>query len=222
MFHLPKILTPAETAELRALAERGSWIDGRVTVGGASGNAKRNEQVDETTEIGRTIGTLVMQALQRSALFTACAFPWRVSHPLMNRYAPGMEYGPHVDNSMMGGAEPLRTDLSGTLFLNEPADYDGGDLIVEQPGARQGVKLAAGDLFLYPSTRIHYVAPVTRGARLAVVFWVQSLVANSEQRTLLFEMSQALAVLQQQRGQTPDVLQLTACYHRLVQMWAQP
>src|SRR5262245_46397050 len=163
MFHLPKILTSAEVSELRALSERAAWVDGRVTVSGASGNAKRNEQVDETTEIGRTIGSLVMQALQRSGVFTACAFPWRVSHPLMNRYASGMEYGPHVDNSMMGGTEPLRTDLSGTLFLTDPSNYDGGELIVEQPGGRQDVKFPAGDLFLYPSTRIHYVAPVTRG-----------------------------------------------------------
>ena len=167
-------------------------------------------------------GVLELRALQRNALFAAAAFPWRVSQPLMNRYAPGMEYGPHVDNSLMGGNEPLRTDMSGTLFLSEPTDYDGGELIVESSAGRQAVKLPAGDLFLYSSTRVHYVAPVTRGARLGVVFWIQSLVRDHDQRGLLFEISQTLSVLQQQRGQTPEIIQLTACYHRLVQMWAQP
>ncbi|TMG98453.1 MAG: Fe2+-dependent dioxygenase [Betaproteobacteria bacterium] len=152
-----------------------------------------------------------MRALQRNALFAAAAFPWRVSQPLMNRYAPGMEYGPHVDNSLMGGNEPLRTDMSGTLFLSEPTDYDGGELIVESSAGRQAVKLPAGDLFLYSSTRVHYVAPVTRGARLGVVFWIQSLVRDHDQRGLLFEISQTLSVLQQQRGQTPEIIQLTAC-----------
>ena len=222
MFHLPQILTTAEIRELRELAARAPWIDGRATAGASASPQKRNEQVDETTEAGRAIGGNVMRALQRNAVFAAAAFPIRVSQPMMNRYAPGMEYGPHVDNSLMGGNEPLRTDMSGTLFLSDPADYDGGELCVESPGGRQSVKLQAGDLFLYPSTRVHYVAPVTRGARLGVVFWIQSLVRDSEQRTLLFEVSQALSVLQQERGQTPDIMQLTACYHRLVQMWAQP
>jgi len=222
MFQLPQILTTAELNELRDLAVRAPWLDGRVTAGASAAQQKRNQQVDETTDDGRAIAARVMRALQRNALFAAAAFPWRVSQPLMNRYAPGMEYGPHVDNSLMGGNEPLRTDLSGTLFLSEPTDYDGGELIVESSVGRQGVKLAAGDLFLYPSTRVHYVAPVTRGARLGVVFWLQSLVRDHDQRALLFEISQTLSVLQQQRGQTPEIIQLTACYHRLVQMWAQP
>src|SRR5436853_5582272 len=222
MFHVPQILTTAELSELRDLAMRAPRLDGRVTAGASAAQQKRNQQVDETTDDGRAIAARVMKALQRNALFAAAAFPWRVSQPLMNRYAPGMEYGPHVDNSLMGGNEPLRTDMSGTLFLSEPTDYDGGELIVESSVGRQGVKLAAGDLFLYPSTRVHYVAPVTRGARLGVVFWLQSLVRDAEQRTLLFEVSQALASLQQQHGQTREIVGLTACYHRLVQMWAQP
>jgi PKHD-type hydroxylase len=222
MFQLPQILTTAELNELRDLALRAPWLDGRVTAGASAAQQKRNQQVDETTDDGRAIAARVMRALQRNALFAAAVFPWRVSQPLMNRYAPGMEYGPHVDNSLMGGNEPLRTDLSGTLFLSEPTDYDGGELIVESSAGRQAVKLAAGDLFLYPSTRVHYVAPVTRGARLGVVFWIQSLVRDHDQRALLFEISQTLSVLQQQRGQTPEIIQLTACYHRLVQMWVQP
>lgn len=222
MFHLPQILTSAEIGELREMAARAPWIDGRATAGASAAPQKRNEQVDETTDAGRAIGAAVMRALQRNVVFAAAAIPFRVSQPMMNRYASGMEYGPHVDNALMGGNEPLRTDLSGTLFLSDPADYDGGELVVESPGGRQAVKLPAGDLFLYPSTRVHFVAPVTRGARLGVVFWIQSLVRDPEQRTLLFEISQSLAGVQQQFGQTRETVQLTACYHRLVQMWAQP
>ncbi|HEY2816152.1 MAG TPA: Fe2+-dependent dioxygenase [Casimicrobiaceae bacterium] len=222
MFHLPQILTSAEVQELRELGKRAPWVDGRATAGGSAAQQKRNQQVDETTDVGRAIGASVMRALQRNVVFAAAAVPSRVSQPMMNRYAPGMEYGPHVDNSLMGGNEPLRTDMSGTLFLSEPSDYDGGELIVESPGGRQSVKLPPGDLFLYPSTRVHYVAPVTRGERIGVVFWIQSLVRDPEQRSLLFEVSQALSVLQQERGQTPEIIRLTACYHRLVQMWAQP
>ena len=166
--------------------------------------------------------TAVLVAALAFPVFASAAFRSRVTQPLMNRYAPGMEYGAHVDNSLIGGSEPLRTDMSGTLFLSEPSDYDGGELIVESSAGRQAIKLPAGDLFLYPSTRVHYVAPVTRGARLGVVFWLQSLVRDHEQRALLFEISQVLSAMQQERGQTPEIVHLTACYHRLMQMWAQP
>jgi PKHD-type hydroxylase len=222
MLHLPKVLTAEELTKLRDAAARAPWVDGRATAHGAAAERKRNQQVDETSADGRAIAAAVMQALQRYPVFAAATFPARVSQPMMNRYAPGMEYGPHVDTSLMGGIDPLRTDLSGTLFLSEPSDYDGGELIVDSSSGRQAVKLPAGDLFLYPSTRVHYVAPVTRGARLGVVFWIQSLIGDPERRSLLFEMSQLLFALEQQRGQTAVITQLTACYHRLVQMWAQP
>ena len=222
MFHLPQIVTAAEISELRDLATRAPWLDDRVTAGASAAQQKRNQQVDETTDDSRAIGARVMRALQRNPVFASAAFRSRVTQPLMNRYAPGMEYGAHVDNSLIGGSEPLRTDMSGTLFLSEPSDYDGGELIVESPAGRQAIKLPAGDLFLYPSTRVHYVAPVTRGARLGVVFWLQSLVRDHEQRALLFEISQVLSAMQQERGQTPEIVHLTACYHRLMQMWAQP
>jgi len=222
MFHLPQIVTAAEISELRDLATRAPWLDDRVTAGASAAQQKRNQQVDETTDDSRAIGARVMRALQRNPVFASAAFRSRVTQPLMNRYAPGMEYGAHVDNSLIGGSEPLRTDMSGTLFLSEPSDYDGGELIVESSAGRQAIKLPAGDLFLYPSTRVHYVAPVTRGARLGVVFWLQSLVRDHEQRALLFEISQVLSAMQQERGQTPEIVHLTACYHRLMQMWAQP
>src|SRR5436190_5810648 len=152
MFHLPQMLSTAELSELRDCAARAPWLDGRITAGASAAPQKRNQQVDETTDDGRAIGARVMKALQRSAVFAAAAFPSRVSQPMMNRYAPGMEYGPHVDNSLMGGNEPLRTDMSGTMFLSDPTGYDGGELIVESSGGRQSVRLSPGDLFLYAST----------------------------------------------------------------------
>ncbi|MDQ2916817.1 MAG: Fe2+-dependent dioxygenase [Casimicrobiaceae bacterium] len=222
MLHLPKVLTTETLAALRSMAARATWIDGRATAGGAAAQLKRNEQVDERSDDGNVIAETVLKALQRHALFEAAAFPARVTRPLMNRYAPGMEYAPHVDNPLMGGSNPLRTDLSGTLFLSDPGDYDGGELVVDSLAGRQGVKLPAGDLFLYPATRVHYVAPVTRGVRLGAIFWIQSLVGDTEKRSLLFEMSRALQALEQQHGPSPEITQLAGCYARLVHRWAQP
>jgi PKHD-type hydroxylase len=220
--HLPNVLTPEEIATLRALAARAPWIDGRATASGAAAQRKRNEQLDERTLDGTALAEQVLRALHRHPAFGAAAFPRRVSPPLMNRYRPGMEYGPHVDSSLMGSSEPLRTDLSGTLFVSDPADYDGGELVVDSAAGRQAIKLPAGHLILYPATRVHFVAPVTRGVRLGVVFWVQSLIADAERRALLFDMSQALAGLERQGTASAEAVQLAACYHRLVQMWAQP
>jgi PKHD-type hydroxylase len=197
MLHLPRVLDAEQRALLRAIATRAPWIDGRVTAGGDAVQRKRNEQVDETSADAAILADTVMKALQGYPLFAAAAYPARVSRALMNRYGPGMEYGPHVDNPLMGGTHPLRTDLSATLFLSEPGEYDGGELVVESLAGRQAVKLPAGDPFLYPATRVHSVATVTRGMRVAVVFWVQSMIADAEERSLLFEMSQALAMLEQ-------------------------
>lgn len=222
MLHLPRVLDAEQLALLRAIATRAPWIDGRTTAGGGAVQVKRNEQVDEASADAAILADTVMKALQRYPLFAAAAYPARVSRALMNRYGPGMEYGPHVDNPLMGGTHPLRTDLSATLFLSDPGDYDGGELVVESLAGRQAVKLPAGDLFLYPATRIHSVATVTRGARVAVVFWVQSMVADADERSLLFEMSQALAMLEQQHGPSAEITRLAACHARLVHRWAQP
>ena len=222
MLHLPRVLDAEQLALLRAIAARAPWIDGRVTAGGGAAQLKRNEQVDETSADGEILADAVMKALQRYPLFAAAAYPARLSHALMNRYRPGMEYAPHVDNPLMGGTNPLRTDLSATLFLSDPGDYDGGELVVESLAGRQSVKLPAGDLVLYPATRVHFVAPVVRGTRVAVIFWVQSLVADAEERSLLFEMSQALAMLEQQHGPSAEITRLAACHAGLVHRWAQP
>ena len=222
MLHLPAVLTGAEVGELRQRSNRASWVDGRGTAIGDAREAKRNEQVEEASEDGRAIAAIVMQALGRSALFSQAAFPARITPPVMNRHAPGMTYGMHVDGALMGAREPLRTDLSGTLFLSDPASYEGGELVVDGLQGRQTAKLAAGDLVIYPSAQLHAVMPVTRGVRLACVFWVQSLVPDLLQRTLLFEMAQSLALLNDVAGSRPEFLRLTGLYQRLVQMWARP
>lgn len=222
MLHLPGVLTPAEVSELRQRAARAPWLDGRNAAGGDVRDGKRNEQVDENSEDGRAIAALTMQALSRNAMFSQAAFPARVTPPVMNRHTPGMTYGMHVDGALMGGRDPLRTDLSGTLFLSDPGDYEGGELLVDGLQGRQSAKLPAGDLVIYPSTQLHAVMPVTRGVRLACVFWVQSIVPDPLQRTLLFEMAQALALLNDVAGARPEFLRLTGIYHRLVQMWARP
>lgn len=222
MLHLPRVLDPERVAALRTLALRAPWVDGRVTAGGGAVQAKRNQQIEEASAEGRDIADAVMQALERYPAFAAAAFPARVSRALVNRYGAGMEYGSHVDNPLMGGTRPLRTDLSATLFLSDPGEYDGGELVVDELVGTQAVKLPAGDLFLYNATRVHRVNPVTRGARLAAVFWVQSMVADPEQRTLLFEMSQALAALEYRHGASPEIARLAACHARLVHRWVQP
>ena len=224
MLHIPQVLAEDDLTALRELAMRAPWQDGRATAAGGERNPiKRNEQVNESSTEGRAIAQRVLAALLRHGMFATAAFPARVSPPMMNRYAPGMEYRAHVDTSLMGrGSDLIRTDLSGTIFLTDPHDYDGGELVVESSQGRQTVKLAAGDLFLYASTRVHYVAPVTRGVRLGAVFWVQSLVRDHEQRVLLLELAQSVAGLERLAPGHPDVVRLSGCYHRLLQMWAQP
>jgi PKHD-type hydroxylase len=223
MILISQVLSTAELAELHSLANRASWVDGSVTAGDGAVSLKRNQQVDETTADGKALATRVMTALRRHPTFAAAAIPAQVTPPLINRYGPGMEYRPHVDNSLMvGGAQPLRTDLSGTLFLTDPSAYDGGELVVETEQGRQTVKLPAGDLFLYPSTRLHWVTPVSRGTRVASIFWIQSLIRDESQRVLLLNMAQSIGALEAAVPDSPQLSRLASCYQQLVQMWAQP
>jgi PKHD-type hydroxylase len=222
MIYLSQVLGPEDIGQLRVVGERAPWVAGNVTAAGHAAQQKKNEQVDENSLDGDIIGQRVMAALQRHPLFASAAFPSRVTKPLMNRYAPGMEYGAHFDNPLMSGTPPLRTDLSGTVFLSDPADYDGGELVVETGDGRQMAKLPPGDLALYPSTYLHYVAPVTRGTRYAAIFWVQSLVRDHGQRVLLFEITQTLASLEASGAARAEISRVAGIYHRLVQMWAEP
>ena len=220
MLHLPGVLTQAELGEIRQRATRAPWIDAR-SAAAETRDARRHEQVDDASDDGRAIAALAMQALSRNGLFAQAAFPARITPPMLTRHAPGMVHGPEVNASLIGGREALRTDLAGTLFVSDPTTYEGGELVVDGSQGRQSAKLAAGDLVLYPSTELHTVMPVVRGVRVVCVFWVQSLVQDHAQRTLLFDLAQSMAS-GDAGGVRVDVLRLTGIYHRLVQMWATP
>jgi PKHD-type hydroxylase len=197
-------------------------VDGRVTAGSQSALAKRNLQVPAEAPVARELGEIILGALGRHPDFVSAALPLRVFPPLFNRYETGMAFDAHVDNAIrFSGTQRYRTDLSATLFLSDPADYDGGELIVEDTYGPHAVKLAAGDLVLYPASSVHRVAAVTRGARWAAFFWVQSMVRSDEQRGLLHGLDRAIRDLGGKIGQgEPSVVDLAGTYHNLIRMWA--
>ena len=222
---IPDVLTPAQVAQARAQLDAADWADGRITAGYQSAKAKDNAQLPEDSPAAREVGALILDALSRNSTFFSAALPKRIYPPLFNRYAGGQSFGFHVDNAVRydrsrGGAEPIRTDLSATLFLSAPEDYDGGELVIEDTYGSQRVKLAAGDLVLYPSTSVHRVEPVTRGHRVASFFWVESMVRSDEQRRLLFDLDMSLMRLRQAHGESADTVRLAGTYHNLLRMWA--
>ncbi len=225
LLHVPEVLTKAAVAELRAVIDAADWIDGNATSGAQSALAKRNEQLPEGCDAARIAGEQVLDALARSPLFVTGALPQTVFPPLFNRYAGGQAFGVHVDNAVRqsrdGGAR-IRSDLSATLFLTEPEDYDGGELLVEDTYGVHEVKLPAGDLILYPASSLHQVTPVTRGVRTASFFWIQSLVREDARRALLFNMDIAIQQLAGKVGAgAPELISLTGAYHNLLRMWAE-
>jgi len=223
LLHVPQVLTEDQVRHARVRLDSTEWIDGRVTAGHQSARVKDNSQIPEDHPVARELGDLVLGALQRNALFISAALPLKVFPPLFNRYAGGQAFGNHVDNSIRqvpGTASRIRTDLSATLFLSEPGEYDGGELLVEDTYGVHSVKLPAGHLVLYPATSLHRVTPVTRGARVASFFWIQSMVRDDGERTLLFDLD---AAIQELARDTPDhtaAVQLTAVYHNLLRRWA--
>lgn len=221
---VPDLLSAAQVAELRALVDAGDWGDGRATAGHQSALAKRNTQLPEAGDIARRGATLVLDALAAAPLFVAAALPLKVYPPLFNRYGPGDAFGAHVDGAVRiaaGSDFRVRSDLSATLFLSDPADYDGGELVIVTPFGEQRVKLPAGQLLLYPASSLHHVTPVTRGQRVAAVFWVQSMVRAAEQRALLFELDTAIRSVAARLGQgDTEVVRLTGVYHNLLRLWA--
>jgi PKHD-type hydroxylase len=224
LVHVPKLLSPDELSLLRARLAKAQWVDGRVTAGHQSAKAKRNLQLPENGADASELGAVVVRALERNSLFMAAALPRHVFPPLFNRYDEGMGFDAHVDNAVRQvGTSPLRlrTDISATLFLSAPEDYDGGELIVEDSFGTQGVKLAAGDMVLYPATSRHRVAPIVRGSRLASFFWIQSMVAEDSERALLFDLDRAVVELSQAVPDHPALVRLTAVYHNLVRKWAR-
>lgn len=223
LLHVEQVLTPDQVALCRERLAAADWIDGRATAGEQSARAKNNLQVPEDSAAARELGELILGALGRNPTFVSAALPLRVFPPLFNRYDVGMGFDTHVDNAIrFAGPVRFRTDVSCTLFLSEPEDYEGGELIVEDAYGEHAVKLAAGDMILYPATSLHRVAPITRGSRWAAFFWVQSMVKSDERRTLLWELDQAIQKLSVKVGQgDPEVVSLTGSYHNLLRMWAE-
>jgi PKHD-type hydroxylase len=206
------------------MLDQAEWIDGRATAGYQSARAKNNLQLPEGHPAAEQIGDVILTALQRNPLFVAAALPLRVFPPLFNRYEGGQSFGNHVDNAIRqitGTGHRIRTDLSATLFLNPPEDYDGGELLVEDTYGVHSVKLPAGHLVLYPSTSLHRVQPVTRGARVASFFWIQSMVRDDGERTLLFDLDVAIQRVSQDLPDHPSAVQLTNVYHNLLRRWAE-
>jgi PKHD-type hydroxylase len=224
LLQIPKVLGDAEIARCLDVMGRAPWVDGRVTAGHQSARAKDNRQIAEGSPEARELGQLIVGALERSPLFITAALPRRIFPPLFNRYEGGMTFGAHVDNAIRqitGTAFSIRTDLSATLFLSRPEDYDGGELVVEDTFGTHAVKLAAGDMILYPATSLHRVNPVTRGVRLASFFWIQSMVRDDGERTLLFDLDMAINRLAGEVSEHPAVVALTSCYHNLLRRWAE-
>lgn len=223
LLQVPEVLTPDEVRALRTQLDQAEWVDGRVTAGHQSSRTKNNMQIPEDNPIARQVGDQILAALQRHPLFMGAALPLKVFPPLFNSYAGGQSFGMHVDNAIRqvrGTPHRIRTDLSATLFLTDPEDYDGGELIIEDTYGQHRVKLPAGHLVLYPSTSLHLVEPVTRGARVSSFFWIQSMVRDDAERTLLFDLDMAIQRLNQDAPDHPTAVQLTGIYHNLLRRWA--
>jgi PKHD-type hydroxylase len=226
LIHIPHVLSPAQVDAARtALDAAGpsAWIDGRVTAGHQGAAVKRNLQIAENSPLALDIGDMILAALECNPLFISAALPNQVYPPLFNRYEPGMQFGSHVDGAIRivpGSGAKLRTDLSATLFLSAPDEYQGGELLIEDTYGMHSIKLAAGDLILYPATSLHRVCPIQSGMRIASFFWIQSLVPDVAQRTLLYEMDSAIQQLNSSNADTAARTQLTGCYHNLLRMWS--
>src|SRR6185369_3154473 len=218
LLHIEGVLTPTQVAKCRETLAAQSWVDGKVTAGEQSAQAKRNLQVPEDASAARDLGEMILGALGRNSTFVSAALPLRVFPPLFNRYDEGMAFDTHVDNAIrFAGPVRFRTDVSATLFLTDPGDYDGGELIVEDAYGEHAIKLAAGDMIVYPASSLHRVAPITRGSRWAAFFWAQSMVRSDEQRTLLHDLDNTIQALSVQVGQTdPEVVSLAGSYHNLL------
>lgn len=224
LLKIPGVLNAQQVAQFRDVLQHAEWTDGNVTAGYQSSQAKNNLQLPQDSEAARVLGDAVLQALAQSPLFMSAALPLKIFPPLFNCYQGGQSFGIHVDNAIRqvpGTPVKVRTDLSMTLFLAEPDEYDGGELVIEDTYGAHRIKLPAGDMVLYPSTSLHKVTPVTRGRRLASFFWLQSMVASDEKRTLLFDMDMAIQRLRNQLADSAEIVQLTGVYHNLLRQWAQ-
>lgn len=222
---IDSLLTSEQVRQFRAQLDAQDWGDGAATAGTLAQSVKRNQQIDDASEVCQTLGQQILRALAKHPRFISAALPRTIYPPKFNRYADGGTYGAHVDSALMflpDGSKQMRTDLSATVFLSDPNEYDGGELEIEGPSGVQSVKLEAGDMVLYPSSSLHRVTPVTRGARVASFFWIESTVSDEVERTILFDLDQSIQHLTP--SLTPDdprLVQLTGVYHNLVRRWAQ-
>jgi PKHD-type hydroxylase len=224
LIHVPKVLTSEQVADCRRLLDQADWIDGKGTVGEQGALVKRNRQLPELSPIGRQLGEMILGALAHHPLFFSAALPLKTVPPLFNRYEGGEHYGTHIDGAVRavpGSSHFIRTDLSSTLFLTDPADYDGGELVVFDSYGGHQVKLPAGDLLLYTSGSLHRVNPVTRGARVSSFFWTQSMVADDRHRDVLYRLDQNIQKLRAKIGETEETVALAGHYHNLLRMWSE-
>lgn len=225
LLQIPQVLSPEQVAHFRARLATAAWADGKATAGYQSAQAKDNAQLPENDPVARELGALILEALSRNATFFSAALPRRIYPPLFNRYGGGQSFGFHVDNAVRydrsrGGADAIRTDLSATLFLASPDEYEGGELVIEDTYGVQRVKLPAGDLVLYPGTSLHQVTPVTRGERIASFFWIQSMLREDAQRRLMFDLDVSIRRITADVPDHPALVQLTGVYHNLLRRWS--
>ena len=224
MVHIPNVLNADQVARCRDVMQRAAWVDGRVTAGHQSEPVKNNLQLPETSPEARELGGMVMDALGRNSLFFSAVLPKEVFPPLFNRYDAGMTFGSHVDNAIRGYLNTplrIRTDVSSTLFISAPEDYDGGELVVQDTYGTHAVKLPAGDMIVYPGTSLHHVTPITRGSRIASFFWTQSMIRDESKRALLFDLDMAIIRLNRDHPDHQSVVELTGIYHNLLRQWTE-
>ena len=224
MIAIPDVLTADQVRRCRQTLDAAEWVDGKVTAGFQSGRVKENSQLPEGHPVAREWGQVILDALAGNLLFMSAALPARVYPPLFNRYGQGQHFGAHVDNAVRQapfGGPRVRTDLSCTLFLSEPDEYQGGELVVEDLYGRHEVKLPAGHMVLYPSSSLHHVRPVTDGARVASFFWLQSMIRDDGERRILFDMDMAILALNKDMPDHAGILSLTNSYHNLLRRWAE-
>jgi PKHD-type hydroxylase len=219
--HVPSVLSPEQVARCREAMDRAAWVDGNVTSGHQARLAKNNLQMPEESAETRELGRMVVDALNRNARFFSATLPHTIFPPLFNRYDAGMTFGVHVDNAVRRSMDNvrIRTDISATLFLSEPDEYDGGELTIEDTYGSHAIKLPAGDLVIYPADSLHLVTPITRGSRVASFFWIQSLIRDVRQRAILYDLDSSIMHVTQQLPDDPVLVSLMATYHNLLRMW---
>lgn len=223
LLEIPRVLTAAQLEQCRQALEQANWVDGRATAGYLSTPVKRNQQLSENHPVAMRLGAMIMDSLEQNAAFMSGALPAKVVPPLFNRYGENESYGAHIDGAVRpiaGSSHRVRTDLSATLFLSNPGEYEGGELIIEDTYAVRKVKLAAGDMVLYPASSVHHVSPVTRGTRLAAFFWIQSMVREDHRRRMLYGLDASIQALRRESPQSASILELSALYHNLLREWA--